>query len=222
MEGRYPPGISVVFTNCKDAAQEDDYINWYRNMHLADVEASGAVGHAAWHRNAASELKSSEARYMAIYESKWADLYATRDAVVKNRARLGREGRIHPALDIVLRGYYARTGPEFRTDRTGSDVRGLLVLLSDPRDGVPDEAVNDWYDNTHVPEILATGLYHTTYRFKLEIGDAAVPKYAALYETDQDPLSAADTLRQYRDKWTVHPIYRNPIDIRMRSAFIKV
>jgi hypothetical protein len=73
--------------------------------------------------------------------------------------------------------------------------RDLLLVLSNPVSG-QEERYNEWYDRTHLAEIMAVPGVVSGQRFELapvEIppaGDAApapAHRYLAAYELDQDP-----------------------------------
>lgn len=60
---------------------------------------------------------------------------------------------------------------------------------------------NEWYDSTHVPDVLAIEGFESAQRFKrsepLDGPDAATPdyEYAVLYEVKGDPMAAVSRLR---------------------------
>ena len=62
----------------------------------------------------------------------------------------------------------------------------LLLVLSNPVDGRERE-YNDWYDNTHLPEVLSVDGFTAAQRFAVN-GEAAAGtsqyRYVALYELD--------------------------------------
>lgn len=64
----------------------------------------------------------------------------------------------------------------------------LLVVMSDATDGRDDE-FNDWYDNTHLGEVLRLEGVHAAQRFALTPGtDPPLRRYLALYEVEADDL----------------------------------
>jgi hypothetical protein len=86
------------------------------------------------------------------------------------------------------------------------DTTNLLVYTN-PTPG-QDEAFNDWYDNTHVPQILALPMVVSAQRFQLsptgvdgtDAGSlvdtsAALPHgYLAVYEVTGDPTIAVQAI----------------------------
>ncbi|MET0992875.1 MAG: hypothetical protein ABWY20_01820, partial [Mycobacterium sp.] len=63
-----------------------------------------------------------------------------------------------------------------------------------------DDDFNDWYDSTHVPDILALDGFVSAQRFRrsaaLDRPDAPAAKftYVALYEIEGDPVAAVGAL----------------------------
>ena len=64
---------------------------------------------------------------------------------------------------------------------------------------------NDWYNDVHLPDVLATGLFHTTYRYQALSPGPGEGKYMAIYETDiPDPDAAVKELMS-----TFRPLWRD-------------
>ena len=76
--------------------------------------------------------------------------------------------------------------------------KGIMVVQSAPVDPAHEDEYNDWYDNTHVPEICAVPGFVSARRYKVHTpegsaageaaGAAAAPAYLAIYEIDADDL----------------------------------
>jgi hypothetical protein len=71
--------------------------------------------------------------------------------------------------------------------------KGIMVVQSAPASPDREDEFNDWYDNTHVPEICAVPGFISARRYKMhgavaEDGDA--PAYLAIYEIEADDLTA--------------------------------
>lgn len=64
----------------------------------------------------------------------------------------------------------------------------LLVVLSEPGNGVPEELFHDWYDNEHIPLRVATETFSSWVR--LEGIDGQKPRFGAIYD-----LSSFDDTR---------------------------
>ncbi|MEZ5408695.1 MAG: DUF4286 family protein [Acidimicrobiales bacterium] len=61
----------------------------------------------------------------------------------------------------------------------------LVMVMSNPVEGREPE-FNDWYENTHLDEVLATTGFTSAQRFALEAqaGPPSPHRYLALYETE--------------------------------------
>jgi hypothetical protein len=79
------------------------------------------------------------------------------------------------------------------TESRGSVVvpKGIMVVESGPAEGREDE-YNDWYTNTHIPEILTKvpGFTSATrYRVAHPDQPGSKARYLAIYELEADDLS---------------------------------
>jgi hypothetical protein len=72
----------------------------------------------------------------------------------------------------------------------------MLIALNGPTEGEGDEATyNDWYNNIHLPDLLAVEGVKTARRFKVINGNRAPWPYAAVYEIEtDDPTGFIDRL----------------------------
>jgi hypothetical protein len=68
--------------------------------------------------------------------------------------------------------------------------KGILSVQTAPADG-RDQDYNDWYDNVHIPEILALAGFTSARRFKRADGQEDSTPYLAIYEIEADNLMAA-------------------------------
>ena len=66
----------------------------------------------------------------------------------------------------------------------------LFLVLSEPAEGREDD-YNDWYENVHLDEVIATSAVINAQRFVLadQRGQAAPHRYLALYEVEADDPS---------------------------------
>jgi len=70
----------------------------------------------------------------------------------------------------------------------GRFVKCLLYVLTDCNDSAREAEFNHWYNQTHLPDLIGSGLFHTAIRFSKAEGslDPEGPKYLAVYESDSD------------------------------------
>lgn len=63
----------------------------------------------------------------------------------------------------------------------------LVVVLTEPAEG-QEESFNDYYENRHLDEVLATTDFTSAQRFKLaaQVGEDCPLPYLAVYETEAE------------------------------------
>jgi hypothetical protein len=74
-------------------------------------------------------------------------------------------------------------------------ARGVYVVRTRPVGPDRDDELNEWYDGTHIPELLAVPGFVSARRFR-RVGDDGGPEYLAVYEIEADDVSAP--LRELR------------------------
>lgn len=69
--------------------------------------------------------------------------------------------------------------------------RYLVLVLTEPTEGNEDR-FNEYYENTHLDEVIATTGWSSAQRFKLvdEAGEACPLPYLAAYEAEADSAEA--------------------------------
>lgn len=73
--------------------------------------------------------------------------------------------------------------------------KGIMVVLTAPRDASVEDEYNDWYRNVHIPEVLAVPGFVGARRYKVhqsaaEGAPAPSHSYLSIYEIDADDLMA--------------------------------
>ena len=68
--------------------------------------------------------------------------------------------------------------------------KGIMVVQSRPIDPAREDEYNDWYDNTHLPELCALPGFVAGRRYKARDADPSVHPYLAVYELEADDLTA--------------------------------
>ena len=84
-------------------------------------------------------------------------------------------------------------------------MKHVVVVLTEPNEGREDD-FNDYYENLHLDEVLATTGWKNAQRFRLvdEQGRACPLPYLALYEVDvedsEDVLKTLNATRKQREQ----------------------
>lgn len=207
----------MVWSNCKDPAQEQAFNDWYTNVHVPDVVATGWVVNGMRYRNLATSLDSGDARYLAIYETdRWDMEDMLEDIRTTHTPRWQEQGRTNPNLQGVRGGVFRKCGPPFRpetsaftTEKTGkAPITGLLVALSTCTEPMREGDFNNWYNRVYVPKLVAEGPFHTAYRYCNSVRDAdGKHLFVALYETDA--LNPEAEIKHFLGNWQP-PARRSP------------
>jgi hypothetical protein len=79
-------------------------------------------------------------------------------------------------------------------------AKHILVVLSNCHEGA-DRVFNDWYTNTHLPDVIRVPGFSGAQRFQLskaQMGEDKLPyEYLAIYEVDADDVNVPrDGLRE--------------------------
>lgn len=213
MDGRFPKGMHFVLTNCKSPAREEEFNRWYNLTHLSDITGTGAVGNARRYQ----ALAPGDAKYLATYETDGDPAEALRQ-VRANAERLRQRGRMNDDLVRVLSQTFRAVA--FWRRGQGQPVTGLLVVGSNCKAPERVKEFNDWYTNVHLPDILATGLFHTGYRYQNIDPQPGQFRYLALYETDlSDPLRATEELLAFRPRWDAQGRRSPDLEVTYRGVF---
>jgi hypothetical protein len=222
MDGRFAKNLLYVLTSCKDPAEDAEFNEWYDNTHLLDVLSSGLLRNPVRFVRATDAAEDREPRYLATWESDT----ETPDRLLQEVRELGqsllRQGRVHPSLRLKHMGMLRRIDGGFWSRRHGQEVAGVMVVSSNCTDPAREDEFNDWYSNIHLPDILSTGAFHTDYRYEDINPQESVGKYWAIYETDIDPVRAAETLDARREWFVANNRRTDTIDPVRRSLYRRI
>lgn len=105
--------ILKVESNCKDPAREDEFKNWYDNVHIPDVLETEGYLNAA--RYEITEAVRGQGKYVAVYEIETDDLEAMMAAHWKNMKGKEGQGRITDLIEVTARGIYKKASNLKRT-----------------------------------------------------------------------------------------------------------
>ena len=86
-----------------------------------------------------------------------------------------------------------------------STERCILVTSVDIADGAEEE-FNRWYNETHLPEILACPGFESAERFECTAGQ---PRYLAIYELESEAALTTPEMRRVRGWGDMFPHVRN-------------
>ncbi|MFC1861558.1 DUF4286 family protein [Chloroflexota bacterium] len=94
----------VVETNCKDVAREDEFNDWYDNIHLPDILETPGFIRAT--RYEIDEPVEGKGRFLAAYEIDSDDIKKTMKTLEENLTKKREQGRITDVTERVSRYIY--------------------------------------------------------------------------------------------------------------------
>ena len=92
-------GILLVLSNCKDAAQEQEFNRWYEEVHIPDILDAGGF-HTAY-RYESVDPAATKAKYLAIYETDNIDPAKAREKHSAARADWIQRGRMSDLIETT-------------------------------------------------------------------------------------------------------------------------
>ena len=92
-------GILLVLSNCKDAAQEQEFNRWYEEVHIPDILDAGGF-HTAY-RYESLDPEATKAKYLAIYETDNIDPVKAREMHSEDRTHWRERGRMSDLLEVT-------------------------------------------------------------------------------------------------------------------------
>jgi hypothetical protein len=90
--------------------------------------------------------------------------------------------------------------------------KGIMVVQSRPSDPAREDEFNDWYSNTHLPEIRAVPGFVAARRYKVHdaaAGGSSTHSYLAIYEIDADELT--DPVKELRARSAAGQTHRSDV-----------
>ena len=97
--------LVVVRSNCTDESREDDFNNWYDEVHVPDVMVT--PGFVRANRYMSEEWGSYEAgKYLAIYEIETDDINKTLKTLSERVNEVFANGRLTPLIRPVSFGVF--------------------------------------------------------------------------------------------------------------------
>jgi hypothetical protein len=186
--------VLLVLTNPGSPDQREPYNQWYTNEHIPDVlEVPGYLTGTRF--RAFPGETAFEQEYLAIYELEVraeSDLRAVSDEHMQRIARGEMRRPPDGALDrqTVRAAYYTEAGePVGDADAAPG---GVFLVFSDPVSPERESEYNRWYQEIHLPEVVAVPGFTAASRYVLTDIDmlgrpwAVTQRYLAVYHLATD------------------------------------
>lgn len=223
MEGRYPAAVMITLSDCTYDANEAELNRWYRESFVPAVAASPLVGRVSRYVSAYKDEPTfrGRPRYLTIAEVEHNDLEAAGRELrgLYNELRSGREAEELRKLDTL----YARTGPEFRTVRSGRPIELVYCGMVGCTDTSREDEWNEWYDDKHSPDALSEA-FDTGYRYRVVNPTDPAPhqasKYISVYEIGHELPDLLPILAAFREEMiATDPIWVNLLAVYYSGLF---
>lgn len=184
----------LLLVRCSAADARPDWERWWDEVHAPDLTALlGATAVERWRADAADPVAHTGTGWTdaAFLHLPGDDALEALDRLERAWPGLWADGRIHERH--VLNGVEAFTGhgpsgtlaaPD--PARTGRIL--AMVRCTDP--GRTDEW-DRWYEEQHLPDMLATGAFAAGSRWRRERSPTLAPSHATLYDVAGIPLADA-------------------------------
>lgn len=91
--------IVLVEANCAEPAREEEFHEWYNQVHLPDMLETPGIVRAVRYENI--EPAEGQGKYMAAYEVEADDLQAVFAASEQNTQKKTAEGRMSELLQVI-------------------------------------------------------------------------------------------------------------------------
>ena len=150
-----------------DPALEDAFSRWYETEHVPVM-----LSRPGWR---------SARRYRCTDGQPYASLYELDDELPVEPHISEAPFRAGPFVARGLRSYHARTWKEIHTSGRPPARREWLNIVTVDVEKAGAEAFNRWYDEVHVPEILACPGWIANARYECVDGE---PRYLAVYDLE--------------------------------------
>lgn len=96
--------LLVVESNCSDPSREEEFNQWYDDIHLLDVLETPGILRATRYEN--SSPSEGQGKFLALYEIETEDIEQTNAVFSENMARKLEQGRINELLVAIGGAFY--------------------------------------------------------------------------------------------------------------------
>ncbi|MDO8531229.1 MAG: hypothetical protein Q7T26_03530 [Dehalococcoidia bacterium] len=187
---RMPERFYFALANCTDPAREAEFNAWYDRTLIPTIMAVPGV-RAAW-RYASAHQRPGEPKYVAMYDIDQ-DIRQVVLNLRANRERVGREGKWIDCIDIPFTSTFRRIRTDVPAGQQAPAQSGpammphaILLVLSRCTDPAREAEFNQWYNDTHIPDILQAPGILSCFRYENTHRKEGEPDYMALYEFASD------------------------------------
>ena len=187
-------GIYLTYSRLLDPTREAEWGEWYDTIHLPDIVGSGSAWRATrWRRQGAGVDGWTNAN---IYEVEGPDIVANQKKASAQAPRWRAEGRHFPVHALMDLKFFEPVGRWTGIADPSPALTARRYVLSFCADRAREDEWNEWYDEVHVPDVLAMDGFVSATRWRLVTPAPYGANYLALYDVHGDLAPAqADLIK---------------------------
>jgi hypothetical protein len=227
MEGRFPPGVFVSLTDCTEPDQEKKFNEWFEKTYIPHIESLAFIKHTRRYKNLFDEPTfRGHPKYLFLAEVYHDNMKQALKEIRQSDAELKAQGKGFSEMLVKLETVFSKMGPEFRSERTGREVKWLMFALPGCADTSRDTEFNEWYDTKHSPETLETEMFDTGYRYEaVDLHDPMphhTTKYLSFYESSMpiDIEKMLEEMTKSRKRFTKEdPLWVHLLEVYYSGLF---
>jgi hypothetical protein len=187
-------GLLVVYAKCIRAPAEADWDAWEDRIHVPAL----CTGDGPWAATRFEVTARPEPgmpglgfTHVTIYELDAPDVLAQAERALDRDTELRGAGRMHPAHVTTAADTFTAHGPFGYKPEPSPARRGHIlahVLCNDP---TREAEWDDWYDEQHAPDMLASGAFAALSRWRRTRPAPVGPNHLTLYDVSTDTVDEA-------------------------------
>jgi len=183
--------ISAVETLCTEPSREEEFNEWYNQVHLQD--ALSTPGYVTATRYVIKEPHSGRGKYLALYEIETDDIVKTVATRVRRLEQEKKQGR---SADVAIPNLVLSLWRDIRFKQifelakvspfqTGNWITTVEILPIDPS---KEKKLNDVYNNTHLGDALRTPGFLGARRYAIERNWQGRGKFLTIYQIETNDI----------------------------------
>jgi hypothetical protein len=155
----------LAYTRCNEPAKEPDWSRWYDDVHLPEILEAGADVAARFEliQKPVPGMPSVGFSHVALYEFRGPDAEERLESASARNEEIRASGGLHPNhglmnLDVLRANKGRKIDPS-------PEVQGLVFVSVMCLDSSREADWNVWYDEEHLPDMMATGAFAAVSRW---------------------------------------------------------
>jgi hypothetical protein len=182
--------LLILHEKCNKPADESEWVQWHLDTHEPDLVAATGASHVTFWQLAQKPqpgmpgLGFSHVTILEFDDEPTIDVAAV-------LGLLREKGRVHPAHTVMDAQRFVAHGRYTDKPVPTDALRGHIlahVLANDPAREAEWDA---WYDEQHVPDMMASEAFSAGTRWRREPRRSVGPNHITLYDVELDSIDTA-------------------------------